>query len=218
MRWDSLFDDLESQLERELIAEEGQLRAEEERLRLGRLSLRDRLTALASSAEDTPASRNSRASGVSAAPLRLELATGAVVLVRARTFGKDWLAGELLAAGQRRPQCVIPLSAIAGVMLDRESVRASLIDHAAPPARLAERIGLSFVLRDLCRRRATVELDCGARSSDGASRVLHGTIDRVGRDHCDVALHDVTVPRRESAVTGYRIVPFEQLMILRMTD
>jgi len=46
MRWDSLFDDLESQLEQELGAEEGDLLAEEERLRLGRLTLRDRLVAM----------------------------------------------------------------------------------------------------------------------------------------------------------------------------
>ena len=37
MRWESLFDDMESQLEQELGAEDEQLRAEEERLRLGRL-------------------------------------------------------------------------------------------------------------------------------------------------------------------------------------
>ena len=45
MRWDKLFDDLESQLEREITAEELDLDAEEERLRLGRLSVRERLVA-----------------------------------------------------------------------------------------------------------------------------------------------------------------------------
>ncbi len=46
MRWDHLFDDLEGQLERELTAEEQDLGIEEERLRLGRLSVRDRVAAL----------------------------------------------------------------------------------------------------------------------------------------------------------------------------
>ena len=41
-----LFDDLEGQLERELTAEEQDLGIEEERLRLGRLSVRDRIAAL----------------------------------------------------------------------------------------------------------------------------------------------------------------------------
>ena len=45
MRWDNLFDDLESQLEQELTAEEVDLQAEEERLRLARLCIRDRLRA-----------------------------------------------------------------------------------------------------------------------------------------------------------------------------
>ena len=47
MRWDNLFDDLESQLEQELTAEEVDLQAEEERLRLARLGIRDRLRSLA---------------------------------------------------------------------------------------------------------------------------------------------------------------------------
>ena len=46
MRWQNLFDDLEGQLESELGAEEVDLLAEEERLRLGRLSLRDRIRAI----------------------------------------------------------------------------------------------------------------------------------------------------------------------------
>ena len=136
--------------------------------------------------------------------------------VRALTFGKDWFAGELVATGVRRPQCVIPFAAISGVLLDRGGVERSLREQPGAPARLAERIGLAFVLRDLCRRRAAVELDCGGNLS-GAARVLHGTIDRVGRDHCDLAIHDVGVPRRSALVTGYRIVPFDQLMMLRLT-
>ena len=46
MRWDNLFDDLEGQLEHELTSEEIDLQAEEERLRLGRMSLRDRILAI----------------------------------------------------------------------------------------------------------------------------------------------------------------------------
>ena len=47
MRWDNLFDDLEAQLEYEADAERDELLAEDERLRLGRLSLRDRLSSIA---------------------------------------------------------------------------------------------------------------------------------------------------------------------------
>jgi hypothetical protein len=51
MRWDNLFDDLESQLEQELSAEEIDLQAEEERLRLARLGIRDRLRSLHAAVE-----------------------------------------------------------------------------------------------------------------------------------------------------------------------
>jgi hypothetical protein len=210
MRWESLFDDLESQLEHELDAEQAQLTAEEERLRLGRLSLRARLSALAAGPEGAPGFGD--ASGV----LRIELRSGALVSVRAITFGKDWFAGELVAAGVRRPQCVIPFTAIGGVLLDHGGVERSLREQPSAPAHLAERIGLAFVLRDLCRRRAAVELDCGTNGA-GVARVLHGTIDRVGRDHCDLAMHEAGAPRRSALVSGYRIVPFDQLMMVRVT-
>lgn len=216
MRWNSLFDDLEGQLEHELNAEDGQLRAEEERLRLGRLSLRARLVALTEG--PAAAHRAHVGDAVSIRPLRLELSSGAVVVVHVQTFGKDWLAGELVAAGERRPQCIIPFAAIGGVLMDRFDIERSLHEAPAAPARLAERIGLPFVLRDLCRRRAFVEIITGTQTSDGLSRVLRGTIDRVGRDHCDLAMHESGTPRREALVAGYRIVPFEQFSMLRVVE
>ena len=54
MRWDRLFDDIESQLERELSAEELDLAAEEERVRLARLGMRDRLVALRAADPERP--------------------------------------------------------------------------------------------------------------------------------------------------------------------
>lgn len=210
MRWESLFDDLEGQLEQELIAEDAQLRAEEERLRLGRLTLRSRLSALATAQEGTAGVR------APTRPLHLELRSGSIVGVLPLTFGKDWLAGELLAGLGRNPQCVVPFWAIGAVLLDREPLLASLVEQDAP-ARLAERIGLPFVLRDLCRRRAAVSVDCAGRASDGSAVSVHGTIDRVGRDHCDLAVHEPHRPRRERLVTGYRIIPLEQIMLVRVS-
>lgn len=196
MRWDNLFDDLEGQLEHELNAEEVDLRAEEERLRLGRLSLRDRLTSLA------------RAPGGTAV-FRISLVSGVTITVRPTTFGRDWLAADLLDAGTRGAQCVLPLAAVAGVALDPEQVPASLCAESESAARIVDRIGLAFVLRDLCRRRASVELHT-------ATGPLAGTIDRVGRDHIDLAVHPPGTLRRAAEVRQCRIVPLSQIHLLRL--
>jgi hypothetical protein len=198
MRWDRLFDDLEGQLEQELSAEELDERAEEERLRLGRLSLRDRILAL------------HEANGADAAfAVTVVLVGGDLVTVRPTTFGRDWIAA-VVVGGARSAHVIVPLEAIAGLILSRTQTEQSL----APPSgeagerSLAARLTLTFVLRDLCRRRAAVQL-CTA------SGELRGTIDRVGRDHLDLAVHDTAEPRRSRAVAQYRVVPFAQLLFVR---
>ncbi|MBW4033545.1 MAG: hypothetical protein HIU88_12930 [Acidobacteria bacterium] len=197
MRWDDLFDDLEGQLEQELGAEDVDMLVEEERLRLGRLSLRDRLLAMALPGDGT------------IEHLRVGLVDGQLISVAVGSFGRDWLLGELV--GTRRGSCLLPLGAIAGVMPTAEQLARSIeakVDPGAPLA-ISARLGLSVVLRDLCRRRAALEL----ATASGAS--LHGTIDRVGRDHLDVAEHEAGVPRRASAVTRIRLLPLGQLVLVR---
>ena len=197
MRWDNLFDDLEGQLEQELGAEETDLRAEEERLRLGRLALRDRLIALGL--------------GESPFPVRLLLADSSVLELRPRSFGRDWISGDVVDQSARRAQFILPLDAIAGLLLTRSQVSDSLEDAGSVETEraLSRRLGLAFVLRDLCRRRQSVELVM----TDG---VISGTIDRVGRDHLDLAVHETGTVRRESLVSHYRIVPFARLLLVRL--
>jgi hypothetical protein len=200
MRWDNLFDDLESQLEQEISAEEVDLRAEEERLRLGRLSLRDRILSL----------HNCNAQDASFS-IRLFLGNGEAISVRPSTFGRDWFSASLVDDSTRERECVVPIAAIAGVSLSRSQILQSLGAVPGEPGResLPARLSLTFVLRDLCRRRSSLELHTVAGN-------LVGTIDRVGRDHIDFALHEHGVPRRESAVTQSRIVPLSQLLLVRI--
>ncbi|WP_255579661.1 hypothetical protein [Cryobacterium sp. PAMC25264] len=196
VRWDNLFDDLEGQLENELTAEDAELRAEEERLRLGRLGLRQRLT------------------GVHAGPtasrvLRVVLVGAQTLMLRPTTFGRDWLAADLLEAGTGTPQCVVPFAAIAAIVLQPEQVAPSLAEAVDEPARMVDRIGLPFVLRDLCRRRKSLQIHTGAGQ-------VTGTIDRVGRDHVDVAVHAPGTLRRASEVQQLRIVPIPQIQVVRL--
>ncbi|MCU1550408.1 MAG: hypothetical protein JWR36_968 [Glaciihabitans sp.] len=204
MRWDNLFDDLESQLAQELTAEEIDLQAEEERLRLARLGIRDRLFAL-----------HEIASGTTERMLRLILRDGSRIAVTLSTFGRDWFAGELVDDSGRRPSCVVPIDAIDGIVLAQGQVTTSLDAERGQESQsaLSGRLGLPFVLRDLCRRRQPVELH--VLDLANAHAPLHGTIDRVGRDHLDLAVHERGRPRRESAVTEYRIVRLAQLLLVR---
>jgi hypothetical protein len=199
MRWDNLFDDLEGQLEHELSAEEVDLRAEEERLRLARMSLRDRIVAIHESAR----------AGQS---IRLLLPGGRVIAVTPVTFGRDWFSADLVDESARHEQCIVPLAAIAGLLLTRDQVAHSLgaASVAESGRGLSGRLGFGFVLRDLCRRRREIDLDLTAHNSQ------HGTIDRVGRDHLDLAVHEPGTPRRESAVQHLRVVPFAQVELVRL--
>ena len=201
MRWESLFEDLESQLEQELDAEEVELRAEEERLRIGRMAVRDRIIAVAGS--DATA-------GQPADPLRLELRDGSTLELRFTAYGRDWVAGEAVGELRRHRPVVVPLAAVTSLLLDADQVERSLTPiPAGSPPRLADRLGIAFVLRTVCRRRSAVELivEYGR---------LHGTIDRVGRDHLDLAVHEPGVQRRSGAVTQLRVVPFAQLVLVRI--
>lgn len=198
MRWDHLFDDLESQLEHELGAEEIDLLAEEERLRLGRLSMRDRFHALMPTA-------------VVGTPLRLLLTDGTRLALAIGAVGRDWVAGELVREGATASSCVVPLAAISGCFPDAAQSAASIapdVQGGSGVASLASRLGLPFVLRDLCRRRAALHITTPREQ-------LHGTIDRVARDHLDLAEHEHGLPRRGSAVTAVRMLPLTEIMQLR---
>ncbi len=198
MRWDKLFDDLESQLENEITADDLEVDAEEERLRLGRLSMRDRIVSLqARSSEESPLT------------LSVVLVTGTRFTVRPAIVGRDWMSADLVDDRGHPAQCIVPFAAIAGISLGSAHITPSLatVPSSGHPS-LSQRLGLSYVLRDLCRRRRAVTVLLVAGE-------VHGTIDRVGRDHLDIAVHERGSVRRETAVTEYRLVPFASLVLVR---
>jgi hypothetical protein len=189
VEWEHLFDDLEGQLASEWEAERAALDAESERLRISKLDLRDRLRALCAQS----------------AVVVLELGDAERLHATVRTMGADWVA--VTAQDDTRPM-IVPISAITSVGTDHGHLLGSL-DASAPLAPLRARMTLGFVLRDLAQRRVPVILSL----RDGTLR--HGTIDRAGADHLDIALHDSGEPRRTSTVRGFRIVPFTSLRWVR---
>ncbi|WP_344792560.1 hypothetical protein [Gryllotalpicola daejeonensis] len=196
MRFDLLFDDLEAQLESQLAAEGAQQRGEEERLRAARTSLRERLASVA---------------GRAGAGIRLRLIDGSAIDVSPVTVGRDWLAADLPGGGG----CVVPIAAIASVALSSAQVMASRerMPEQAPPAQgaLTAKIGIGVVLRDLARRR--VPLDVLSRAEPAP---VHGTIDRVGADHLDLAVHERGAARRASSVLEHRIIALPAVSLLRL--
>ncbi|MGK9219130.1 MULTISPECIES: hypothetical protein [unclassified Microbacterium] len=195
MRWDRFFEDLEDQLAAEWEAERAALDSEAERLRVSRLALRERLVAFAQSA---------------ASPLSIELRDGSSLEASVTSVGADWMAVRPLRAhGAAESAVLVPLPAIRSI----GAAQGELLRSARPTepeSRLAQRVTFGFALRDLARRRAAMAI--GVVSG----RALSGTIDRVGADHLDLALHDPDSPRRSAAVTAFRIVSFEAVAWVRV--
>ena len=157
MRWDRLFEDLEDQLASEWEAERAALDTEAERLRLSKLSLRERLRALVGT-EPT---------------VSVDLVDGTVATGTVSAVGADWFA--VIADTRRGGALLLPFAGTAAIGVPQADLLRSARPVAAP-ARLADRMTLGFVLRDLSRRRIPVTVGLAG------GRLLSGTIDRAGAD------------------------------------
>jgi hypothetical protein len=110
------------------------------------------------------------------------------VSARLLDIGADWVL-----VGADRGQMLIPIAAVQTI--------GGLSRSALPdPSEVVRRLGIGLVLRGLSRDRALVSV----RLAD--DRTVSGTIDRVGADHIDVAVHPQDVPRRAPAVLEVRCV------------
>lgn len=193
MRFDLLFDDLEAQLDSQRAADDAQQHVEEERLRAARTALRDRLAALAA-AEVTG--------------IRVRLCDGSALELAPTTVGRDWFAAGLGDGGE----AVVPLGSVASLALSAAQLRVSRRRMPAPPqGALTAELGIGVVLRDLGRRRVALDVVTAAESTP-----LHGTIDRVGADHFDLAVHERGAVRREASVLEHRIVALATVAMFRL--
>jgi len=132
--------------------------------------------------------------------LRLRIAGARSLTGVVRRVGPDWL---LLAEDAGR-EAIVPLAAVLGVR--------GLSRYSAVPATagaVASRLGLRSALRGLARDRSPLRLEL----TDGTD--LSATIDRVGGDFVEVAVHAAGEPRRRHDVAEVELVPFAALAAVR---
>jgi hypothetical protein len=120
----------------------------------------------------------------------LVLRDGAAARGTVVEHGRDWVVLHDGGAGA----VLVPAHAIV-------RARCGSPDRAAT----ATDAGLRTVLRGLVRRR------CYVRASLRSVGVLGGTLDAVGADHVELALHDADVPRRQERVRAVELVALRAL-------
>jgi hypothetical protein len=104
---------------------------------------------------------------------------------------------------QSAGECLVPLHAVAGV--------SGLSRMAEPGRQPARRLGLGVVLRGLSRDRSAVVV----RVRGGG--LVRGTVDRVGADHFDLAVHAADEVRRAGSVSAVQSIPFPAVVSIRLS-
>jgi hypothetical protein len=133
-------------------------------------------------------------------PLRLRCAGSHALDGVLRRVGPDWL---LLDEGAGR-EVLAPLAAVQGMT---GLSRFSAVPNSAPV--VESRLRLRHVLRGVARDRSPV-LVCRV---DGSA--LDATVDRVGADFIEVALHPPEEARRRADVRDVALIPFAALSVIR---
>jgi hypothetical protein len=197
MRWDRLFSDLEARFDEIADAEAVAEMPDRQRVAVGAVGLTQRLA------------------GSLGQPIRVRVAGGTAVGGVLSRVGPDWL---LLAEGQGR-DVLIATRAVALV----EGLTATT---ALPLSSVALRLDLRHAVRGLARDRSPVVVLVAGGAVSGATGAaepgpalsgteITGTIDRVGADFAEVAVHAAWEPRRAGTVRSVVLVPLAAVLVIR---
>lgn len=198
MRWEQLFADLEARFDELADAAAAAESADRERVAFGAVRAQQRL------------------SGAVGQSLRVRLAGGGSVTGVLRTVGPDFL---LLTEGQTR-DCLVALAAVTAV----EGLTAATAPELGG---LSLRLDLRRALRGVVRDRSPVAVGLtgwtggtmpaagtGAGQATGSGEIT-GTIDRVGADFVEIAVHPAWEPRRAGTVRSVALVPLTAVVVVR---
>lgn len=183
MRWDALFDDLETQMAAGARLDLDADVAERTRAEAAAVELADRLR------------------GSLGLLIVVQLASGSTVEGTLSHAGS-----QALVLDEPLHQVLVPYAA---------AVRYRGLSRVAvpEPSRVRQRLGLASALRGLARDRAALAVLLTGGSA--GETVLHGVIDRVGRDHLDLAVTGDGEDRRTANVRQVATIPFGALAGVR---
>ena len=195
VRWERLFADLESRFDDLAAAQDRAEQADRDRVATGAVTTLQRLR------------------GAMGQSLRVRLATGATIAGVLRRVGPDFVLVDDDLAGE----FVIPL---------RYVVAAEGLTTATGPdvAGVTARLDLRWMLRGIARDRSSVAVTTSGTTAthgrDGAlaepaTSEISGTIDRVGADFVEIAVHAPWEPRRAVGVRSVVLVPLRAVVLVR---
>lgn len=145
-------------------------------------------------------------------PLVARLAGSIGRTVKVAVTGEGTITGQLQACGHDwllladRTQILVPLNALGGI-----TGLAAL--HGPLPSPASS--DLRRTMRALARDRAGVEITIGMPGPDGVALRYTGTIDRVGADWLELALHASWEARRAGQVQATMVLPLRAIALIR---
>ncbi|HZM65366.1 MAG TPA: hypothetical protein VFC16_03575 [Nakamurella sp.] len=197
MRWERLFADLEARFDELADSDLSAQLADRQRVEAGAVAMVQRLA------------------GSVGRPIRVRVGGGSTVAGALVAVGPDWV---LVSEGQGRDALVAARAVVAVEGLSAVT--------ALPMLGVSIRLDLRRALRGLVRDRAPVAMtvagwpssDAGTSAgvgSSGSSGEITGTIDRVGADFVEIAVHAAWEPRRAASVRTVMLVPLAAVMLVR---
>jgi len=188
MRWEQLFGDLAARFDDLADADLMAEMADRQRVAAGTISMVERIA------------------GALGRPIRLRTVAGITVTGTLRRVGPDWLLlqegpGREVVLALRATTIVEGLSAATGVAMTG----------------IERRLNLRHALRGLARDRSPIALVVSGGVGEPAALYTEvtGTIDRIGADFLEMALHAPWEPRRTASVRSIVLVPLEAIVLVR---